>query len=95
MSESDVQMSLLAEIEDSLGSGAKRIHELEALLKPMFNSLPKNEHGGLEHSTARYALHRIFLHRHGWSIEGLDSAGQTLTSTSPTGILKNRVPAYV
>jgi len=95
MSETDVQMSLLAEIEDSLGSGAKRIHELEALLKPMFNSLPKNRHGGLEHSTARYALHRIFMHRHGWSIEGLDGAGQTANNTSPTGILKDRVPAYV
>jgi len=95
MSETDVQMSLLAEIEESLGSGAKRIHELEALLKPMFNSLPKNEHGGLEHSTARYALHRTFLHRHGWSIEGLDNAGKTMNTTSPTGILKNRVPAYV
>jgi hypothetical protein len=95
ISETDVQMSLLAEIEDSLGSGAKRIHELEALLKPMFNSLPKNRHGGLEHSTARYALHRIFMHRHGWSIEGLDGAGQTANNTSPTGILKDRVPAYV
>jgi hypothetical protein len=95
MSEIDVQMSLLAEIEDSLGSGAKRIHELEALLKPMFNALPKNQHGGLEHSTARYALHRIFLHRHGWSIEGLDRAGQSWNSTSPTGMLKDRVPAYV
>jgi hypothetical protein len=95
MSEIDVQMSLLAEIEDSLGSGAKRIHELEALLKPMFNALPKNQHGGLEHNTARYALHRIFLHRHGWSIEGLDSAGQSLNNSSPTGMLKDRVPAYV
>jgi len=95
MSETDVQMTLLAEIEDSLGSGAKRIHELEALLKPMFNALPKNQHGGLEHKTARYALHRIFLHRHGWSIEGLDTAVQSLNSTSPTGILQDRVPAYV
>merc|ERR1719456_2079535 len=96
MSEADVQTSLLAEVEGGLGTSAgSRVGDLEAVLQPIFSALPKNEHGGLGHTTVRYALHRIFVQRHGWFIQGLDRAGQAWNGSSPAGILKNQVPAYV
>jgi len=97
VSAEDIQTSLLEEIEGSLGTGiaSKRITDMKAVLSPMFMSLPKNQHGNLEHVTVRYVLHRVFVQRHGWSIKGLDSAGEAWNSSSPTGILKDQVPSYI
>jgi len=49
----------------------------------------------LEHVTVRYALHRAFVQRHGWSIKGLSPSGDAWNSSSPTGILKDQVPSYI
>lgn len=96
ISKADVQTSLLAEVEGGLGtSTGSKVVELEAALRPIFHALPKNEHGGLSHTTVRYALHRVFVHRHGWFIQGLDRAGQSWDDSSPAGILTDQVPAYV
>mmetsp|Transcript_26986 Transcript_26986/g.49048 ORF Transcript_26986/g.49048 Transcript_26986/m.49048 type:complete len:556 (+) Transcript_26986:85-1752(+) len=97
ISKQEVQTSLLEEIEASLGTGtaAKRLHEIEEQLRPMFASLPKNEHGGLGHSVVRYALHRLFVQRHGWLVEGLDPAGSAFNDSSPAGILKTQVSSYL
>jgi hypothetical protein len=98
ISEADVQTSLLAEVEGGLGtSTGSKVDEFEVLLKPVFNALPKNEHGRLSHTTVRYALHRFFVHRHGWFIQGLDKAGQSWNemNESSAGILTDQVPAYV
>jgi hypothetical protein len=97
VSQQDVQTSLLAEIEASLGTGiaARRIPEIQAILDPMFSSLPKNQYGNLEHVTVRYALHRVFVQRHGWSIKGLDPAGDSWNSSSPTEVLKDQVSSYI
>jgi len=43
----------------------------QAALQSMFKSLPKNEHGNLGLPAARYALHRLFEHRHRWLVRGL------------------------
>merc|ERR1719162_1396126 len=92
-----VQMSLLSEIEESLGSGsaAKKLNQLEAQLRPMYASLPKNEQGGLSHSVVRYALHRLFVQRHGWYVKGLDPDGGSFNSSSPADLLKDQVPTYI
>jgi len=97
ISEEEVQTSLLAEVEGTFGSGSatSRLKQLEAELAPMFNALPKNEHGYLERATVRYALHRLFVQRHGWFIKGLHQAGGHRNSTSTAGLLKEQVPAYV
>merc|ERR1719263_2250110 len=97
MSEEDVQTSLLAEVEGTFGEGAasSRVKQLEASLAPMYTALPKNEKGYLGHSTVRYALHRLFVQRHGWVIKGLDTAGGHRNSTSSAGLLKEQVPAYI
>jgi hypothetical protein len=90
----DVQTSLLAEVEGTLGEGAasSRLKQLEAALEPMYAALPKNEKGYLGHATVRYALHRLFVQRHGWVIKGLEG---NQNWTSNTLLLKEQVPAYV
>merc|ERR1719387_1561115 len=97
MSEEDVQTSLLAEVEGTFGEGSasSRIKQMEAALGPIYAALPKNSQGYLGHSTVRYALHRLFIQRHGWAIKGLDTAGGHRNSTSSAGLLKEQVPAYI
>merc|ERR1719389_797128 len=97
MSEDEVQTSLLAEVEGTFGEGtaSSRVKQLEALLRPMYVALPKNEHGYIGRATVRYALHRLFVQRHGWFIKGLHEAGGHRNSTSSAGLLKEQVPAYV
>jgi len=97
VSEEDVQMSLLEEIEVALklGNTDSTLSSLDEELRPMFNALPTNEFGGLGHSTVRYALHRLFVERHGWYIKGLNPMGGPWNTSSPTGIIKDRVPSYI
>lgn len=97
VSEDDIQTSLLEEVEGTLGTGsaANRLRLLEAILKPMYDALPKNEHGNLGHSVVRYALHRLFVLRHGWNVKGLGRHADDSNITSPAGILKDHVPSYI
>merc|ERR1719158_2225066 len=97
MSEEEVQTSLLAEVEGTFGEGtaSSRVKQLEEILGPIFAALPKNEQGYLGHATVRYALHRLFVQRHGWVIKGLDTAGGHRNATSGAGLLKEQVPAYI
>jgi len=75
---------------------SERTRSLEEELRPLFASLPKNERGNLEASSVRYALHRFFTKKHGWSIKGLDRAGHGWNASSPTaGVLKEQVSGYL
>jgi len=49
----------------------------QAALQAMFKSLPKNEKGNLGLPAARYALHRLFEHRHRWFVRGLHPKSKT------------------
>merc|ERR1719305_727285 len=97
ISEEDVQTSLLAEVEGTFGEGSasSRVKQLEAILAPIYAALPKNEKGYLGHATVRYALHRLFVQRHGWVIKGLDASGEHRNTTAGVGLLKEQVPAYL
>merc|ERR1719181_2440403 len=97
VSEQDIRTSLLDEVEGSLGKGAagNRLSQMEAILAPIIAALPKNEHGNLGHSAVRYALHRLFVLRHGWVIKGLGSEGASQNSSSPAGVLKDQVSSYI
>jgi len=96
VSEDDIKTSLLEEVESSIGSGpTSRLAQMEEILKPIYTSLPKNEHGKLGHMTVHYALHRMFVARHGWNIRGLAPIAGGLDSSSPAGILKDQVPEYI
>jgi len=91
----DTKAEILAEMSASFRRGHDEdlLQKYETELRQMFGSLPKNSHGNLGHAVARYALHRLFVNRHGWTIDGLEPAGEE--SASPTGSLENWVPAYL
>jgi len=98
LTEAQLEKTLLEEIENNFASVAKRgrLARLEAALKPLFDTLPKNAHGNLDRTPVRYALHRIFVQRHGWYIKGLEPTGDGWTNnTSPSGVLKDKVSSYV
>jgi hypothetical protein len=96
VTEEDIKISLLEEVEREVGSGpSSRLHQMEETLKPIYASLPKNEHGNLGHVTVRYALHRMFVARHGWNIKGLAPNFGGANLSSPAGVLKDQVPAYI
>lgn len=59
------------------GTTAKTVTELEEALRVTYSALPKNEYGRVSNETARYALHRLFVARHGWTLKGLEPAGSS------------------
>jgi len=97
ISEAEVEATLLSEIENAFGEGAasSRVKQLEAILGSIYAASPKNEQGYLDHATVRYALHRLFVQRHGWVVKGLDASGGYRKATSGAGLLKEQVPAYI
>lgn len=48
----------------------------QAALRSMYKSMPKSREGSLELPAARYALHRLFEHRHRWFVKGLHPKSQ-------------------
>lgn len=55
--------------------------QLKAALEPTLASLPLSTDQRFESTAVRYALHRLLMRRHGWSIAGLDPKGQAWNST--------------
>jgi len=75
---------------------SERTRRLEDELRPLFASLPKNELGNLESSSVRYALHRFFTKKHGWSVKGFSHEGRSWNASSPTaGVMKEQVSGYL
>jgi len=83
---------LLSELAGLTDPNALR--SIEDSLASMYHSLPKNSHDRLEPATVRYALHRYFMHKHGWFVNGLGPVNDTAGSAS-TSILKSRAPAFI
>jgi hypothetical protein len=86
-----IERSLMAELK----LDSARLQHFEDELRPMYTSLPKNENGLLDPPAVRYALHRYFVHKHGWNVVGLDPLGQSWNTTDAAGAGKGKVPAYV
>jgi hypothetical protein len=76
------------------GHDEGRLLQFEEELSPMYASLPKNENSNLDHLIARYALHRFFIERHGWSIEGLAPVDAERQAT-PMSSLSQWMPDYL
>jgi len=95
----DLRAAMLDELMAALGSGNRvtesRLEALEEAVRPMFRALHKNAYGNLDHAGVRYALHRLFVLRHGMFIKGLEPGGAGWAGASPTEVLDDRVPAYV
>jgi len=77
------------------GHDEDRLLHFEEAVLPMFQALPKNSNGNLGQATARRALHRLFLHRHGWSIEGLLPAEDENDAATPRSISTTWMPSYL
>jgi len=86
-----MERTLLAE----LAMDASHLAKYEDALRPMYAALPKNEHGLLEPTAVRYALHRYFVQHHGRFVKGLEPQGQAWNTSSATTVMKSRVPSYI
>lgn len=71
VSKDEASASLLHELEPEERK-SQRWQDLKNAFLTTYTALPKNEHGLIEHQTARYALHRFFVQRNGWYIKGLE-----------------------
>merc|ERR1719491_2030728 len=89
VSKEDIEQAFLLDL-----SNADKVVNFEDELRPMYQTLPKNEQGQLDPSTVRYALHRYFVHKHGWYVKGLDPQGSGLGNSSST-VMNDFVPAYI
>merc|ERR1719356_1700967 len=85
---------LLLELERVVGQDQRqpterRIDRLEDALRPMFKAMPKNRGGRMSAASVRYLLHRLFVQRHGWLVNGMQNNGETWNSSSPTELFKS------
>ncbi|CAK0831777.1 unnamed protein product [Prorocentrum cordatum] len=77
---------------DATGAQGARLAELEDALRPTFAALPKDAAGGLSRRAVRYALHRLFVQRHGWYVRGLEP-GTGSVGTPLHGLLERHAPS--
>lgn len=98
VNKAEMKDDLLSELTANMrrGHDEQRLVVFEEALRPMYNALPKQDHGNVGHATARYALHRFFVERHGWTIAGLEPAGDAADADkSPKGALMKWMPTYL
>jgi len=87
---------LLDELEQVMGGDRRlaaesRVQHFEDSMRSIFRSLPKTEGDRLAPSGVRYLLHRVFVERHGWFVEGLMSRGESWNSSSPAAFFAEHV----
>eukprot|EP00441_Pelagodinium_beii_P038403 CAMPEP_0197629402 /NCGR_PEP_ID=MMETSP1338-20131121/7266_1 /TAXON_ID=43686 ORGANISM="Pelagodinium beii, Strain RCC1491" /NCGR_SAMPLE_ID=MMETSP1338 /ASSEMBLY_ACC=CAM_ASM_000754 /LENGTH=579 /DNA_ID=CAMNT_0043200439 /DNA_START=134 /DNA_END=1873 /DNA_ORIENTATION=+ len=101
VSKEELKAAVLEEVMAALGSGNRvtedRLQGIEKTLQPMFLAMPKNVHGNLDHASARYVMHRLFVQRHAMYIKGLEPGGGSWSdgSISAADVLQDRVPDFV
>lgn len=77
VTEGDASSSLASE----LVADQERLAGLEEALRSTYAALPKDASGGLGHQAVRYALHRLFVQRHGWYIKGLEPGADSANAS--------------
>jgi len=93
--------NILEQLEEALGSNSRaatevRLQDMEEAMRPIFDALPKRFSGSkVGPPAARYALHRLFIQRHGWQVKGLAANGETWAESPATAALANKVPDHV
>jgi len=97
-----LRAAVLEEVMGALGSGNRvteqRLQAIEEVLRPTFAAMPKNAHGNLDHASARYVLHRLFVQRHAMYVKGLQPGSEAWSdssNSSATEVMEDRVPAFV
>lgn len=89
---SSIERALLAELSGR--SEVARLASIDAELGPMFEALPKNEYHRLDWVSVRYALHRYFMQKHGWYVNGLGASNNSEDESSAS-IMKARAPSFI
>jgi len=101
LSYDELKSAVMDEVMAALGSGNRltqqRLESIEQSLRPIFESMPKNEFGNLDHAAARYVMHRLFVNRHAMYIKGLEPGGGSWSdgTASASDMLQDRVPDVV
>jgi len=88
-----IERALLSELSGI--ADAAQLQLIDAEVGPMYAALPKNEHGRLDPVPVRYALHRYFMQKHGWYINGLGPVNSSDDTSSSTTLMKDRAPSYI
>jgi hypothetical protein len=91
---------ILVQLERAMGSEHRaatetRMKSITEALSSIFVALPKNSTGKVGSSSARYALHRLFVQRHGWQVKGLAADGETWDAAQPSAALPDKVSSGV
>ena len=74
------------------------VSEAVTLLSPIIAASPKNEYRNLDDESARYALHRLFMERHGWHFKIFDtdaSSSQNKSNSSTIFSFQGHLPQNV
>jgi len=101
LSYENLKAAVMDEVMSALGSGNRvnqqRLEGIEQSLRPIFSAMPKNEFGNLDHASARYVMHRLFVQRHAMYIKGLEPGGGSWSdgAASASDVLQDRVPDVV
>jgi len=69
----------------------QKLADFQNSLRPMYVALG----GDLQMSAVRYALHRFFVHQHGWYIQGLEPAGDVYSTKAEKNTTGSWIPAYM
>jgi hypothetical protein len=92
------QEDLHAAVAAVLGEGHDIHHghleEISKRMKPMWDSLPKNEYSRIDRRSLRYAVHRYFMQTYSLSIIGLEPT-QVSGQHEEALLLTQAAPAYV
>jgi len=93
---SDIQTAMGAILGCGSEVGPDRVAAIKQSLKPMWQTLPKNEHGRVERRSLRYAVHRYFMQQSSLLIRGFEPSRPTNQSHwGVADILSQQVPGYV
>jgi len=101
LSYDELKAAVMDEVMAALGSDNRltqqRLESIEQSLRPTFMAMPKNEFGNLDHASARYVMHRLFVQRHAMFIKGLEPGGGSWSdgNVSASDVLQDRVPDMV
>lgn len=67
---------------------AQRVASMSEALRPIFLALPRSKDGYLGPSAVRYLLHRFFVDRDGWFVQGWDVSGEEADGSFPVALLQ-------
>eukprot|EP00929_Paragymnodinium_shiwhaense_P081802 TRINITY_DN428_c0_g2_i4.p1 TRINITY_DN428_c0_g2~~TRINITY_DN428_c0_g2_i4.p1 ORF type:complete len:567 (-),score=199.45 TRINITY_DN428_c0_g2_i4:126-1826(-) len=97
MNQTAIELRFLQEVRGFVGKGPldKNIPEIKKALEPMWLALPKTNNGRLGNAQVRYALHRFFIQRHGWHIDGLERAASEHVAGNGQALERRKVPAFL